>query len=127
MENHTVPQESIDTLLKHMSMLFTAVTQIRTVQCSMDQTQMDTLITSIQGIAPVPKAPPVYARNPVQLDANPIVDYGSSVVAKRYRYTAAALSLTEFDHTTSKVLDIMTSLSERSDKSGWGSVTVSIT
>ena len=56
-----------------------------------------------------------------------IIDYGSAVGAKRYRYATAALSLTEFDHTTDKVLEITTSLSERSDKSGRGSSTGSIT
>ena len=48
----------------------------------MDQTQMDTLIVSNKGTAPVPKAPPVYARNPGQVDANSFIDYGSSVGAK---------------------------------------------
>ena len=52
---------------------------------------------------------------------------GSAVGAKRYRYATAALSLSEFDHTTGKVLEITTSLTERSDKSGWGSGTGSIT
>ena len=47
--------------------------------------------------------------------------------AKRYRYATSALSLSEFDHTTAKVLEITTSLTERSDKSGWGSGTGSIT
>ena len=42
---------------------------------------------------------------------------------KRYRYVTAALFLTEFDHTNGKVLDITTILTERSDKSGWGSST----
>ena len=41
--------------------------------------------------------------------------------AKRYMYSTAALSLNEFDHTTGKFLDITTILTKRSDKSGWGS------
>ena len=44
-----------------------------------------------------------------------------------YRYATAALSLTKFNHTTRKVLDIMTSLTERSNTSIWGSGTRSIT
>ena len=39
----------------------------------------------------------------------------------------AELSLSEFDHATGKVLEITTSLTKRSDKSGWGSGTGSIT
>ena len=35
--------------------------------------------------------------------------------------------LTEFDHTNGKVLDITTTLTEKSDNSGWGSGTGSIT
>ena len=60
----------------------------------MDQTQMDALIASIQGTAPVPNQPLVYARNPIQVDSSNIIDYGSAVGIKRYRYATAALSLT---------------------------------
>ena len=56
-----------------------------------------------------------------------IIDYVSAVDAKRYRYTTIALSLNDFYHTTGKVLEITTSLTERSDKSGWGSGSGSIT
>ena len=83
--NPNVAQESIDALLKHMRMLLAAVTQIQTGAGSMDQTQMDALVTSIQGTAPVPKQPPVYTRNPGQVDSSTIIDYGSAVGAKRYR------------------------------------------
>ena len=101
-------------------MLSAAVTQIQTGTGSMDQTQMDTIIASIQGTSPVQKPQPVCARNPVQVDSIKIMDYGSSVGAKRYRYATAALSLNEFDHTNGKVLKITMSLTERSDKSGGG-------
>ena len=56
-----------------------------------------------------------------------IIGYSSTVGANRYRYATVALSLTEFDHTTSEVLNIKTSISKRSDKSRWGSGTGSIT
>ena len=46
---------------------------------------------------------------------------------KRYRYATATLSLTKFDHTTGKVLNITTSLTKRSEKYRWGSGTGSIT
>ena len=88
---------------------------------------MGALITSIQGTSPVPKPPPVYAHNPGQVDSNKIINYGSSICAKSYRYATAALSLNDFDHTTGKFLEITTSLTERSDKSGWGSGTGTIT
>ena len=110
-----------------MIKLLAAVTQIQTGTVSMDQTQMDALIASIQGTSLVPKPEPVYARNPGQVDSIKIINYSSAVGAKRYRYATAALSLSEFDHTTGKVLEITTSLTERSDKSGWvydsGSIT----
>ena len=109
-----------------MITLLLAVTQIQTIQVSMDQNQMYALIASIQVTAPVLKLPPVYARNPGQVDSNKITDHGSAVGTKRYRYANAALSLNEFDHTTGKFLEITTSLIERSDKSGWGSGTGSI-
>ena len=124
--NPNVTQESIEALLKHMRTLSTVVTQIQTGTGSMDQTQMDALITSTHATAPVPKPQPVYARNPGQVSSN-IVDHGSAVIAKRYRYATLALSLNEFDCTTGKVLDITTSLTKRSDKSGWGSGSGSIT
>ena len=41
--------------------------------------QIYTLIASIQVTAPVMKALPIYARNPGQLDANFIIEYGISV------------------------------------------------
>ena len=75
----------------------------------------------------MPKPPPVYAHNPGQVDYNSIINYGSAVGAKMYRYVTAEQSLNEFDHTTRKVLDITTSLTERIKKSGWGSRTGSIT
>ena len=84
---------------------------------------MFTLIMSIQGTAPVPKPPPIYAPNPVQADPNLVIDYGSVIGAKRYRYLTAALSLNKFNHTTGKVLNITTSITERSYKCGWGSGT----
>ena len=93
----------------------------------MDQTQMDALIASIQGIAPVPKQPPVYACNTFQVDSSKIIDYVSAMGAKRYRYATAALSLSEFDNTNGKVLKTTTSLTKRSDKSGLGSGIGSIT
>ena len=125
--NPNVTQESIKALLEHMRTMSAAVTQIQTGTGSMDQTQMDALIPSIQGIAPVPKPQPVYACNHVQVDSSKIMDYGSAVGTKRYRYATVALSLNEFDHTTGKFLEITTSLTERSDKSGWGSGSLSIT
>ena len=79
---------------------------------------MDTLIVSIQGSAPVTKSPPVYFFSPGQVDSNSIIDYDSAVGEKRYRYATAALSFNEFNHTTGKVLEITTNLTERSDKSG---------
>ena len=82
---------------------------------------MDALIASIQGTAPVPKPQPVYACNTGPIDSSKIIAYGSAVGAKRYRYATAALSLNEFDHTTGKVLKITSSLTDRSEKSGWGS------
>ena len=51
--NPNVAQELIDALLEHMRMLSAAVTQIQTGAGSIDQTQMDALIASIQGTAPV--------------------------------------------------------------------------
>ena len=84
----------------------------------MDKTQMETLIASIQGTAPVPKPPPVYALNPVQIDYTKITDYSSAAGAKRYRYATAALSLNNFYHTTGKVIEITTSLIEKSNNSG---------
>ena len=110
-----------------MKMLSAAVTQIQTGYGSMDQTQMYTLIASIKGTAPVTKPPYVYVRNPVQIYSNLIIYYGIAVGAKRYRYTTAALSRNKFDHTMRKFLDITSSLAERSNKSGWGSVTGFIT
>ena len=125
--NPNVAQESIDVLLEHMIMLSAAVTQIQTGQGSMGRTLIDTLIVSIQGTAPVPKPRPVYSRNPIHLYSNSIIDYSSSMGAKRYRYATASLSPKDFDHTTVKFLEITTSLTKRSDKSGWGSRTGSIT
>ena len=125
--NPNVAQESIDVLLEHMIMLSAAVTQIQTGQGSMDHTQMDTLIAPIQGTSPVPKTPPVYTRNPFQVDSNSIIDYGSAVGAKWYRYATAALSLNKFYHTTGKFLEITTIISKRNNKYGWGSGTGSIT
>ena len=127
MTNPNSTQELINTFLKHMITLLAAITYIRTRKGSMDQTKMNTLIASIKGTVPVPKVPPLDARNPGQLDANSIVGYGRSVVDKRYRYATPALSLTKFDHTTGKVLKITMSLAERSNNSGWGSGTGSIT
>jgi hypothetical protein len=127
MATPTVSQESIDALLAHMSTLSQAVNQIQSGQGSMDQAQLDTLIASIKGNAPTPKPTPVYARNPGQLEVDSIIDYSSSTGAKRYRYATAALSLSEFDHTSGKVLEITTSLAERSHKSGWGAGTGAIT
>ena len=69
---------------------------------------MDTLISSINGTAPVPKAPPGYTRNTGQVDSDLIIDYISTVGAKKYRYETDILSLIKFGHTTSKVLDITT-------------------
>ena len=125
--NPNVTQESIEALFEHMRTLLAAVNQIQTGIVSMDQTQMDSLIASIQGTDPVPKPQPVYDRNPFQVDYSKIIDCSSAVGSKSYRYAAAALSLTEFDHTTVKVLEITTSINERSDKSGWGSDSGSIT
>ena len=88
---------------------------------------MDALIVSIQGTSPVPKPQPVYTCNPGQVDSCKIIDYGSAVGAKRYRYASAALSLIEFDHSTGEVLEITRNLTERSNKSGWGSGSGSIT
>ena len=110
-----------------MVTLLAAVTHIQTRTGDMDQNQMDALIASIQGIAPLPKPQPVYAHNPGQVDSSKIIDYVSAVGAKKYRYATAALTLNEFDNTTGKVLDSTTSLTERSEKSGWGSGTRSIT
>ena len=93
----------------------------------MDQNQMDTLIASIQGTAPVPKSPPVYARNPGQVESNSIIYYSSAVGTKMYIYATTELSLNEFNNATKNVLDITTSLTNRSDKSRWESGTVSIT
>ena len=93
MATSTISQETIDALLAHMITLSQAVNQIQSGQGSMDQAQLDTLIASIQGNAPTPKPTPVYARNPVQLDVNSIIDYSSSTGAKRNRYATAALSL----------------------------------
>ena len=125
--NPNATQESIYALLEHMRTLLAAITQIQIGQVSMYQTQLDTLIASMKGKSPVPKLPPVYDHNPGLVDSNKIIDYISSVGAKRYRYATAALSLNKFDHATGKVLKIMTSLAERSDKSRWGSGTRSIT
>ena len=61
-------------LLEYTRTLLEVVTQIQTGTGSMDQTQMDALIASIQGTAPVPKQPPVYARNPGQVDSIKIID-----------------------------------------------------
>ena len=91
--NPNVTQESIEALLKHMRTLSSAVTQILIGTGSMDQTQMDALIFSIQVTAPVPKPQPVYPRNHGQVNARKIVDYGSAVGTKRYRYATAALSI----------------------------------
>ena len=127
MTNPNVTHESIGALLEHMRTLSAAVTQIQTGQGSMDQTQMDTLILSIKGTAPVPNEQPFCAHNSGQVDTNSIIDYGSSVGSKRYRYATATLSLTEFDHTIDNVLEITMSLTKMSDNSGWGSGTGSIT
>ena len=88
---------------------------------------MDTLIASIQGTAPVTKPQPIYALNLVQVESRNIIDYGSAVGANRYRYATAALSISEFDNTTGKVIKITKNITKRSDKSGWGSGTGSIT
>ena len=104
-----------------MITLSAAVTHIQTEQESMDQTQMYTLIASRKCTTPVLKPPPIYARNPGQVDSNSVINYDSDVVAKRYRYATEALSLHMFDHTTGKVLEITTSITEMSNKSGWGS------
>ena len=72
--NSKVTQESIEVLLEHMRTLLAAVTKIQTGTGSMDQTQMDTLIASIQGTAPVPKQQPVYARNSGQVDSKKIIN-----------------------------------------------------
>ena len=88
---------------------------------------MDALIASTQDTAPVPKPPPVYPHNPSQVESNKIIKYSSAIGANRYIYATAEPSLNGFDHTTVKVLDITTSLTERSEKSGWGSGTRSIT
>ena len=117
MANPNVTQESIDSFLEHMRTMSAAVNHIQTVHGSMDQTQMYTLITSIKGTEPVPKSSPLYACNPVQVESKSIIYYGSAVGAKRYRYMTAELSLTEFYHTTVKVTNITTSITERSDKS----------
>ena len=114
-------------LLEYTRTLLEVVTQIQTGTGSMDQTQMDALIASIQGTAPMPKPQPVYTRNPGRVDSINIIDYVSAVGAKRYRYTTLALSINDFDHTTGKVLEITTSITERSNKSGWGSGSGSIT
>ena len=127
MTNPNVTQESIKALLEHMRTLLDAVTQIQTGTGSMDQTQMESLIASIQGTSPVPKPQPVYARNPGQLDSIKIINYGSAVGAKRYSYATTALSFNKFYHTTGKFPETTTSLNERSDKSGWGSGSGSIT
>ena len=102
--NPNVAQESIHALLEHMRTLSAAVTQIQTGQGYVYQTQMDTLIASIKDTYPVPKPPPVYARNPGQVHFNSIINYDSAVGAKRYRYATAALSLNEFYRTTRKFL-----------------------
>ena len=125
--NPNVTQESINMLLEHMRTLLEAVTQIQTGQGSVDQTKMDALVASIQGTTPVPKPSPIYTRNPGQIDSNKIINYVSDVGAKRYSYATASLSLNNFDHTAGKFLKITTSLTKRSDKSGWGSGTGSIT
>ena len=127
MANPTVPQESIYAFLDHMSTLLAAVTHIWTVQGSMDQTKMDTFIAFIKDTSPVSKSPPIYAHNPFQIEKNSIIDYVSSVGIRRCSYTTAALSHTKFDHTTFNVLEITTSLTKRSSKSGWGYGTGSIT
>ena len=110
-----------------MRTLSAAITQIQTGKGFMYQTQLDALIEYIQSTSPVPKPLPVYARNPGQVDSNKIIDYGSAAGKKRYRYATAALSLNKFNHTTEKFLDITTSLTKRSNKSGWVSGTKSIT
>ena len=84
---------------------------------------MDALIVSIQGISLVLKPLPVYAHNTGQIESNKIIDHGSAIKKKSYRYATAALSLNEFDHTTGKVLEITTGLTERSNKSELGSGT----
>ena len=65
---------------------------------------MDTLITCIKGTDPFIKAPLVYDINSGQVDSNSIMNYNSAMGAKRYRYTTAVILLTEFEHTTRKVL-----------------------
>ena len=125
--NPNVTQESIEALLDHMKTLSAAVTRIQTGTGSIDQTQMDTPIASIQGTSPVPKPQPVYPRNPGQVDSSTIIDNDSAVGANRYRYDTAALFLNGFYQTTGKFLDIKTSLAERCDNSVWGSGTGSIT
>ena len=75
----------------------------------------------------MPKPQPVYARNSGKVDSSKIIDNGSALVSNRYRYVIVELSLNKFDHTTGKFLKITTSLTERSDKSGWGSGTGYIT
>ena len=75
----------------------------------------------------MPKPQTVYDCNPGQVDSSKIIDYGSDVNAKRYRYATSALSLNDFYHTTEKILEITMSLTERSEKSGWGSGSGSIT
>ena len=71
----------------------------------------------------MPKVPLVYTINSGYIDSISITDYGSAVGAKRYRYDTASLSLTEFDHTTRKVLNIMKIFTKRSNNSGWGCAT----
>ena len=127
MKKPNVTHESINALIEHMRTLLAAVNQVQTGQGSMDQTQMDALIASIQSTDLVPKPPPVYAQNLGQVESNKIIDYGSAIGANRHRHATAVLFLNEFDHTIEKFLEITTSINEKSDKFGWGSGTGSIT
>ena len=84
MATSTISQETIDALLAHMSTLSQAITKIQSEKGSMDQAQLNTHVTSIQGDAPAQKPTPAYAHNHGQLELDSIIDYASTNGAKRY-------------------------------------------
>ena len=126
----------IDALVTHMSALKKTVATIQ----QGNQTQMAALVASIEASAitataaatTAAAAPPVvtqgkFARNPGQYEADEIIDFSSTAGIKRKSKETSPLAEELFNHTSGKVLEIKNALRDRSDASGWRSVTGKIT
>lgn len=117
------PKEAILAIMKQIANLTAAVKDIERGMGTMDEEQLTSIVKAIDGTAPsppIPPAKPVYARNPGQLNPDSFIDYSTSTGMKMYKAATAPLK-DKFDHTNGKVIDLSTSLRQRSDESGWGS------